>query len=115
MVFGEYRTDYSVLLSRDFCDQKPFQCCNVPSDDEGCVETLAEMIAEDNIHCISSSSSNSLDLDFLLKADEFIHKMRKQYEKTGDGFIDLGFSCVVWNWRSTQRSNSIDSNTSVDI
>lgn len=86
MVFGEYRTDYSVFLSRDFNDRKPFQCCNVPSDDNGCAETLAEMIAEDNIHCISSSSSTSLDLDFLLKADEFIHKIRKQCERTGDGW-----------------------------
>ena len=71
-VFGITHTDYSELLG----DQKPVFTQEGVIDFDSCARTLATMIAQEHIACLSCSSQ--LDPDFLLKADDFILSMRKR-------------------------------------
>ena len=71
-VFGVADTDYSDLLG----DQKPIFTREGTIHFDSFARTLATMLAQEHIACLSSSSQ--LDSDFLLKADDFIRSMRKQ-------------------------------------
>ena len=113
-VYGDNTTsklDYSCCIDGVLME-RPFQTDRVLSSEDERYLALTNMMKEDSVQGLSFNSS--IDFSFLIKADEYIKRIKKTdcpVESRVSSFI----LNVGWDWRESGRSDSIDSNFSVEV
>lgn len=64
--------------------EHPFQAERVLASDSEIQQALNTMMAEECVTCLASCSMTSIDLSFLLKADDYLKRVQKQGEQPVD-------------------------------
>lgn len=78
----------------------PLECNKVPSQSSEFVTELNKLGKEGALQL----PINVVNVDFLLRVDDYLRQLQNRKPESEE-----------WNWKACQRSDSIDSNTAVQV
>lgn len=78
--------DLQPSLLKEIFPSKPFRCMNVPFGEvHFTIASIPDLLSTSSIPCISPTSAEKVDVDFLFKAEEYVsRRRRKPCERRGE-------------------------------